>query len=132
MPIDVGSSSDEESGAARAPGVMLSRLTGSLNGLLARGVARYGADDAIELLLDRDEAATGGMVTISMRVPVRCPACAGRGAGCARCGDTGEIEELFAAWLAVRPGLADGAELTPSATLPGMLRPVRFRARRAG
>jgi hypothetical protein len=113
----------------RAPGVMLQRLSGNLRGLLARGVARIADDDAIELVLDAGEAATGGMVTVAMRVAIRCPRCPDA-AGCARCGGTGVTDELYSAWLAIRPGLADGTPLIPSALLAGMLAPVAFRARR--
>jgi DnaJ-class molecular chaperone len=113
-----------------APGVMLARLCGTLNALLACGVARLAEDDVIDLFLTAQEASDGGMVTISMRVPVRCPACAG--GSCARCGMTGTVDELFSAWLAVRPGAADGAVLTPSALLPGMVGPVSFRVRLRG
>jgi hypothetical protein len=112
-----------------APGVLLQRLSGPLNALLACGVAQYAEDDVIELFVGEQEAAQGGMITISMRVPVRCPACAGASASCARCGMTGAVEELFSAWLAVRPGIATGTVLTPSVLLPGMLQPVAFRVR---
>ena len=96
----------------RAPGVMLSRLCAPLAALLARGVARRVADDLVELFLEPDEAATGGLITIAMRVPVR-----------------GGGDDLFAAWLAVRPGVASDTVLTPSAWLPDMLHPVYFRVR---
>lgn len=96
----------------RAPGVMIRRLSGSLNALLARGVATWASEDVIDLFLEPQEAAEGGMVTISMRV-------ATKGGG----------EDLFAAWLAVRPGVVDGTILTPSAWLPDMERPVYFRVR---
>jgi molecular chaperone DnaJ len=116
-----------------APAVMLGRLCGSLNSLLACGVARRAEDDVIELFLRAQEAAQGGMVTISMRVPVRCPACAADAEGpCAGCGGMRTVEELFSAWLAVRPGVADGTVLTPSALLPGMVHPVSFRVRLRG
>jgi len=112
----------------RAPGVMLSRLSGPLNALIACGVARRAEDDVIELWLDAEEAAQGGMVTLSMRVPVRCPACAGNAAApCARCGTVRTIDELFSAWLAVPPGVQSGSILAPSALLPGMVHPVHFR-----
>jgi len=116
----------------RAPGVMLARLCGSLKVLLSCGVARYAEGDIIELFLSAREAAQGGMITISMRVPVRCPACGtrdARAASCARCEGQGTVEELFSAWLAVPPEVADGAILLPSALLPGMIRRVRFRTR---
>ncbi len=113
-----------------APAVLLQRLSGPLSALLACGVARHAEEDVIELFLSAQEASEGGMITISMRVPVRCPACAADAAGsCARCGTARTVDELFSAWLAVRPGVADGAVLTPSALLPGMVRPVSFRVR---
>lgn len=113
-----------------APGVRLSRLSAPLGALLARGVARFAEDGLIELLLEAQEAAAGGMITIAMRVPVRCIACAaGQAETCARCRGAGTIEDLFSAWLAVRPDVADGTILTPSAWLPGMLRAVYFRVR---
>lgn len=117
----------------RAPGVLLRRLSSPLNVLLACGIARHAEDGVIELFLEADEAAEGGMVTISMRVPVRCPDCAEDAAGsCPRCGASRAVEDLFSAWLAVPPGVADGTILKPSVLLPGMLHPVSFRVRRAG
>lgn len=117
----------------RAPGVRLERLSGPLKGLLACGVARRAADDIIELFLTAQEAASGGMITIAMRVPVRCPGCAGDGGqSCAKCGSTRTVDELFSAWLAVPPGVIDGAVLKPSALLPGMVHPVSFRVRPQG
>lgn len=130
----VARSGDAAAGTQRrAPSVMLSRLTGSLDALLACGVARRAEGGTIELFLNAQEAADGGMVSISMRVKVRCPACdADDAASCARCGESRTIDELFSAWLAVRPGVADGALLAPSALLPGMVRPVAFRVRVRG
>lgn len=117
----------------RAPSVMLRRVSGHLKALLACGIARRAEADVIELFLTAKEASDGGMVTIAMYVPVRCPACAGDAAqACAKCESKGTIEELFSAWLAVPPGAGDGVVLTPSALLPGMVRPVSFRVRLQG
>jgi curved DNA-binding protein CbpA len=101
----------------RAPGIRMGDLCGSLQQLLMRGVADYAPDhdDLIDLFLNAAEVAQGGMITISMRVEVK------RGAEI--------VDELFAAWLAVRPGVKDGTILTPSAWLPGMVHPVYFRVR---
>jgi len=116
----------------RAPGVLLQRLSAPLNALLMRGVARWADGDMIDLFIDHDEATTGGMVTIPMRVQVRCPACDGDATKpCSHCNGQRTVEDLFAAWLAVRPGVADGTILTPSAWLPGMVHPVYFRVRLA-
>ena len=98
----------------RAPALMLNRFCGNLKGLLACGMARHAGNDIIELFLNEDEATTGGMINIAMRVQTR------------------KGEELFAAWLAVPPGVNDGEILPPSVLLPGMITRVLFRARLAG
>lgn len=100
------------------PAIRLDRLSGGLAGLLACGIARRVNVDMIELFLNQEEAANGGMITIAMRVPVR------KGDGVA--------DELFSAWLAVPPGVMDGEILPPSAYLPGMLHRVLFRVRLDG
>jgi len=112
----------------RAPGVMLRRQSGPLDALLAGGVARHAEGGLIELQLNADEAASGGMVTISMRVPVHCPACVTHPTRpCDRCDGRRTVDELYSAWLAVPPGVTDGTVLTPSARLRGMVQPVSFR-----
>jgi len=117
----------------RSPAVMLGRLCGNLRGLLACGIAKRGGGDIIDLLFTAEEARTGGMITIAMRVPVRCEACAtGSQAACGRCGGTGMSEDLFSAWLAVPAGALDGEILPPSAYLPGMTNRVLFRVRQSG
>jgi hypothetical protein len=116
---------------------MLSRLCGNLNSLLARGAARY--DDAdppgvITLVLRESEAASGGMAMICLRVDLRCPDCATNSrasAACTRCGGSGVVDELYSAWLAIPPGVAEGELLAPSVGLAGMIEPVTFRVRRA-
>ena len=117
----------------RAPAAMLSRLSGNLRGLLACGIARRAGNDIIELFLNAEEAASGGMVTIPMRVPVRCESCAtAPSAPCDRCGGRRTVDDLFAAWLAVPAGVQDGEILPPSALLPGMINRVLFRVRLSG
>jgi molecular chaperone DnaJ len=116
-----------------APAVRLSRLSGSLTGLIARGIARWVDSQEIELLLDDGEAAVGGMVEISLRVMVRCVSCeAATDTMCKKCEGSGVLEELFSAWLAVRPGVVDGTVLQPSAWLPGMVERICFRVRVTG
>lgn len=110
----------------RAPSVMLSRLSGPLTALLACGIARRIDGGVIELFLTAAEARQGGMVMISMRVAVRCRQCPGPPTVCPHCGGRGSTEELFSAWLAVRPDVPDGSVLLPSELLPGMVHPVRF------
>jgi molecular chaperone DnaJ len=116
----------------RAPAVMLSRVSGPLNALLTCGIARRAGGDVIELFLNAEEAGQGGMVAISMRVKIGCPECVAGGASCGRCRGQGTVTELFSAWLAVPPDVADGALLAPSEMLRGMVRPVQFRIRVRG
>jgi molecular chaperone DnaJ len=114
----------------RAPSVMLDRLRAQLNSLLMRGIAAWVDDGLIDLFLNEEEATQGGMATITMRVPVRCPVCNGDTTKpCNHCNGQRILDELFSAWLAIRPGVAEGTILTPSAWLPGQLEPVYFRVR---
>ncbi|MFL5392504.1 MAG: DnaJ domain-containing protein [Myxococcales bacterium] len=113
----------------RPPDDFLWRICGSFKTLLARGVARRDEEGVVELVLNRQEAATGGMVAISMRVPVRCLLCRGKNASCDRCAGKGAVNQLFSARLGVPPDVADGTLLDPLERLSGMVRPVRFRIR---
>jgi hypothetical protein len=98
---------------------------------LARGVARRIEPNVFELYLDSVESAEGGHAMISMYVDLRCLVCAQREPSprCARCAGTRKLKELFSAWLAVPPGVADGTILTPSVDLPGMTARATFRVR---
>ena len=116
-----------------APAVLLHRLSGPLNALLACGFARLASGGVIELFPNGREATDGGMVAIAMSVVVHCPQCAGyadSAGNCSRCGGRRTVNELFSAWLAIPPGVTDGTVLHPSAVLPGMVQPVSFRVRR--
>jgi molecular chaperone DnaJ len=114
----------------RTPAAFLSRLSGNINGLLACGFARRAPGDIIELYLNNDEATTGGMISLAMRVKVHCPACAKDPlSACERCKGTRQVDDLFSAWLAVPPGVQDGEILPPSALMPGMIQRVLFRVR---
>lgn len=117
-----------------APAIMLSRLCGPLASLLACGRADLDEPGFITLVLGEADAKQGGMITISMPVEISCPECAGqnRMVACKRCGGRRIIDELFSAWLAVPPGVKAGDVLIPSAELPGMVEPVRFRVRLTG
>ena len=108
----------------------MKRLSGALTSLLARGAAHLDEPGFVTLVLSEGEAAQGGMAMVSMHVDVRCASCAAK--GCARCEGKGVVDELFSAWLAVRPGARDGDVLAPSAELPGMVEPARFRVRMRG
>lgn len=96
----------------RAPGILLTRVSGVLPILIGRGVVREVERDVYEIVLDAEEIASGGMITVAMDVATT----------------TGT--DRFTAWLAVRPDAAEGTELRPSTLLPGMVSPPRFRVRR--
>jgi molecular chaperone DnaJ len=112
---------------APPPDDFLWRICGSFKALLARGVAQRAEDGVVDLFLNRQEAATGGMVAISMFVPVRCLLCRGKSASCERCGGKGAVNQIFSARLGLPPDVPDGALMDPLERLSGMLRPVRFR-----
>lgn len=103
--------------------VHLRRISGHINTLQATGVARLVEDGLVEVSLTDDEAARGGIVSVSLPVPVRC-------APCADCGGTGARDVLFSAWLTLPAGAVDGLVVEPSVSLPDALYPVRFRFRR--
>jgi DnaJ-class molecular chaperone len=111
----------------RAPGVLLSSISGPLRSLLMAGVARWDGP-VLELSLGAEAAKQGGMATIAMPVWVRCDACTG-GVACARCHGGGVFEDLFSAWLAVSPGIADGTMLSPTVPMKGMIQPLKVRIR---
>jgi len=113
----------------KAPGQLIHRLSAPLDALIARRVARRDGD-VIELVLDDEDVREGGMATISMRVMIHCPACAGsRNLPCDRCASSRMVDDLYAAWIAIPPGIADGTVIVPSAQLPGVVTPVHFRVR---
>jgi len=114
-----------------APAVYISRLSGPINSLLACGHAHLDEPGFITLILREAEAAQGGMVTISMPVQLWCPRCTPTdyATPCDHCDSTRMVDELFSAWLAIPPGIADGQILTPSVEFPDMVDPIRFRIR---
>lgn len=116
----------------KAPGVLLTRLSRNLDILRAMGRANIAADGIIDLFLEEEEWTEGGMVAVAMHTFVHCPHCRGSSnIPCQECKNARVLEEQYSAWLAVRPGVADGTVLTPSAQLPDVVTPVLFRVRRA-
>jgi hypothetical protein len=124
---------------AAPPGVMLERVCGQINTLLACGMAREENDGAITLVLRDAERAQGGMITIAMNVEIWCPHCTvqdgdtlhkaerNRATTCPKCAGRGRMNQLFSAWLAVPPGVVSGTALHPTVTLDGMIEQVKFR-----
>lgn len=111
-----------------APGVMHWRLCGPLATLAGLGAVRFDDPRFITLVLRADEAAQGGMVTISLPVDVWCTGCGPQTTTpCEACNRTRKVRTLYSAWLAIKPGAEAGEELAPTVELPGMVEPVRFR-----
>jgi len=91
---------------------VLERISGKLDDLVARGVARRRADGDIELVLNADEARAGGNAAIETAVEVVCTSCGGvaspRGVWCRICEYKGHVAEevtlVVAIERAARPG----------------------------
>ena len=79
------------------PAIMLQRICGPLTTLIACGAARREEPGYITLLLREEEAAQGGMATVSMPVELRCPDCEGQEVfeACERCEGKRTVRELF-------------------------------------
>ena len=116
-------------GNGARPATVLSRLTGPLDSLIDRGIARRERYNLIALSLETDEAAQGGTATVSLPFDVHCPDCrsSAQPADCTRCRGTRTARELFNAWLTIPPAVHDGAILAASVELPGAIAVVRFR-----
>lgn len=119
--------------AARAAAVanLINRASGSLDALVAQGIARRTPDGALELLLDSTEARAGGTIEIKMGVTVPCPTCGGsarpKELWCRRCEYQGFVPEILALSFAVPPGIPDGSTLCVED--PGFPAPLRVRLR---
>lgn len=92
---------------------VIARLSGSLETLLGRGVARARPNGVIELLMTPEEARRGGTVAIQLPLDVPCPTCGGlAGPGslwCRRCEFAGTVVEDVTLHIAVPPLVPDGA-----------------------
>jgi curved DNA-binding protein CbpA len=117
-------------------GPPLPRLSGSLEELLAAGIAQRVPDDVVELWLLTHEAAQGGVAAIDAAVRVVCPTCSGIAeAGvlwCRRCEFDGSVIDQVTFSVVVPHGARDGLtfcfETDPSHRHP----PLRIRVRHQG
>jgi molecular chaperone DnaJ len=109
------------------------RLSGGLEDLLARAVARRGDDGAIELLLQATEAAAGGVAAIEALLPITCPTCAGvarlNQVWCRRCQYAGSVTDEVVILVDIPARASDGALLAFHTDPAGTQPPLRVRLR---
>jgi molecular chaperone DnaJ len=120
---------------SRQPKVLLTRLSGPLNSLIACGIARREEDGTIELRLSEEDLLQGGYATISTRARISCRACGGsaeRRASCQQCQGEGTALELVSAWLTIPPQVTDGTVLSVSVDPRLATAPLKFRLRTPG
>lgn len=116
--------------ATAAPEPVLTRLTGHISSVAARGAARVRRDGCIELLMTPDEQASGGSASICARVPVTCPTCGGladrHGFACQRCDGAGVVTAMVQADLSVPAGVREGTLFTVAVDSIGHAPALRF------
>jgi molecular chaperone DnaJ len=111
----------------------LPRLSGPIDVLVARGVARRAPDGVLELLLTRAEADQGGRVAIETPVAITCPTCGGVAAHhrvwCRRCEYQGQVVDEVAIHVEIPPAAQDGSPYLFPTDPNGQLPPLRLRLR---
>lgn len=99
----------------RPVGDVLERISGKLDDLVARGVARRRADGDIELLLNAEEARAGGNAAIATSIEVACSSCGGvarpGGVWCRICDYRGHVAAEVTLVVAVEPSTRSGARV---------------------
>jgi len=123
--------------AARAAAIhgSIVRLSGTLEDLLARGVAQRLHDGMIELRLQPDEIAAGGTAAIDIHVRVMCPTCSGLAERnvlwCRRCEYAGTVLEPVTIAVVIPAHVADRTTFTFATDPSGAQPPLRVRVRAA-
>jgi DnaJ-class molecular chaperone len=112
---------------------VIARLSGSLEQLLARGIARRADDGVIELVVGRDEAQHGGVAAIDARVAVACPTCSGLAERhvlwCRRCEYAGTVLDDVTFNLEIPPAARDRTTFAFDTDPTGATAPLRLRLR---
>lgn len=94
---------------------LLPRLSGRLTDLGAAGVVRTHDDGTVELILNPEEALTGGTAALVISTKVACATCGGvaspRGVWCRTCNHEGTVVEEVTTPVAIPAGLHPGARL---------------------
>jgi molecular chaperone DnaJ len=111
---------------------LMRRLSGPLEDLLARDIARRCDDGTVELWLTRAEAASGGTALVEASLPIPCPTCGGIAQRyvlwCRRCEYAGSIVDQVAFRLEIPAWVSDRTMFSFSADPSAPLR-LRFRLR---
>ena len=114
----VGTNGWQASRAAPIPD-LIARLSGSLDDLVARGVAKLGSDGSIDLTVSAAEARAGGTVTIQMSVEVTCSSCGGvarpRGVWCRICDYRGHVSEVVTLVIPIAKAVRSGSRVEVAA-----------------
>lgn len=112
---------------------LVARLSGPLDVLVGRSVARRTGDGAVELLLNPVEAAAGGTAALEVPVEITCPTCAGVAAvhtvWCQRCEYSGRVVEVVAIAVEIPPAVPDRTGFLFTTDPAGNQPPLRVRVR---
>jgi molecular chaperone DnaJ len=112
---------------------LLMRVSGPLEDLLARDIARRCDDGAIELWLTGAEAISGGTAVLEAAVPIPCPTCGGIAQPyvlwCRRCEYAGAVVDQVAFRFEISPWVSDGTIFTFAGDPTGTSSPLRLRLR---
>lgn len=94
---------------------LLPRVSGRLDELHERGIARTDENGTIVLMLTHTEARSGGTAAIQMQVTVTCASCGGvarpRGVWCRICEYAGTTAENVTIAIKIPPGVRAGSRL---------------------
>jgi molecular chaperone DnaJ len=94
---------------------VLERLSGRLDELVAKGVARRQPDGSIDLMLNAAEARAGGNAVVHLSIDVVCASCGGvarpRGVWCRICDYRGRVDEDVILVIPIEKSVRSGARL---------------------
>jgi DnaJ-class molecular chaperone len=114
---------------------LLPRLTGTIEELVAAGVARVDPEGTLELELLAAESVSGGTAIVTLPLAMPCPTCGGvaspRGVWCRRCEYEGQVTEAVPIRIPIPPIARDGQTFSAAAPRPGAP-PQRVRIRVPG
>jgi len=118
--------------AAHSTATLILRLCGSLDTLVAHGIARVHPNGLIELHARSDEARLGGVAAINLPLTVPCPTCggvAGDDLWCLRCQFAGSVVEQVTLCVPIPSGARDGLLFNLELDRLGDLPPMTVRLR---